>query len=94
MPILSGPHTHNAQDIAELLAQADVLRIVRSREELGQRVADYFDDPARARQDGARGQEVIAQSRGAVAQLVEMVLPLLNRQEAGKDASAAGSPAS
>jgi 3-deoxy-D-manno-octulosonic-acid transferase len=94
MPILSGPHTHNAQDIAELLAQADVLRIVRSREELGQRVADYFDDPARARQDGARGQEVIAQSRGAVAQLVEMVLPLLNRRDAGQDASAAASPAS
>ena len=94
MPILSGPHTHNAQDIAELLAQAGVLRIVRSREELGQRVADYFDDPEHARQDGARGQEVIAQSRGAVAQLVEMVLPLLNRQESGKDASAAGSPAS
>jgi 3-deoxy-D-manno-octulosonic-acid transferase len=94
MPILSGPHTHNAQDIAELLAQAGVLRIVRSREELGQRVADYFDDPERARQDGARGQEVINQSRGAVAQLVEMVLPLINRQDAAKDASAAGSPES
>jgi 3-deoxy-D-manno-octulosonic-acid transferase len=94
MPILSGPHTHNAQDIAELLAQAGVLRIVRSREELGQRVADYFDDPERALQDGARGQEVITQSRGAVAQLVEMVLPLINQQDAGKDASAAASPAS
>jgi len=94
MPILSGPHTHNGQDIAELLAQAGVLRIVRSREELGQRVADYFDDPERARQDGARGQEVINQSRGAVAQLVEMVLPLINRRDAGKDASAAGSRAS
>jgi 3-deoxy-D-manno-octulosonic-acid transferase len=94
MPILSGPHTHNGQDIAELLAQAGVLRIVRSREELAQRVVDYFDDPERARQDGARGQEVINQSRGAVAQLVEMVLPLINRQDAGKDASAAGSRAS
>jgi hypothetical protein len=71
-----------------------VLRIVRSREELAQRVAGYFDDPERARQDGARGQEVINQSRGAVAQLVEMVVPLINRQDAGKDASAAGSRAS
>jgi 3-deoxy-D-manno-octulosonic-acid transferase len=92
LPILSGPHTQNAQDIAELLAQAGVVRIVRSREELAQRVSDYFDDPEQARRDGARGLEVIAQSRGAVGRLVEMVLPLLSPTE--KDASASGSSAS
>ena len=87
MPILSGPHTHNAQDIAELLAQAGVLRIVRSREELGQRVADYFDDPGRAAQDGARGQEVIAQSRAPSRSSRDRCCPLLSRQGVGKDAS-------
>ena len=92
LPILSGPHTQNAQDIAELLAQAGVVRIVRSREELAQRVSDYFDDPGQARRDGARGLEVIAQSRGAVDRLVEMVLPLLSPK--AKDASAAASSAS
>jgi 3-deoxy-D-manno-octulosonic-acid transferase len=78
LPILSGPHTQNAQDVAELLVQAGAVRIVRSREELAQRVADYFDDPLRARQDGATGQEAIAQNRGAVDQIVAMVLPLLS----------------
>lgn len=89
LPMLSGPHTHNAQDIAELLTQSGALRIVRSREDLAQRVGDFFDDPERARSDGARGQEVIAQSRGAVGRLVEMVLPLLSRT----DGSASGSSA-
>jgi 3-deoxy-D-manno-octulosonic-acid transferase len=90
LPMLSGPHTHNAQDIAELLAQSGALRIVRSREELAQRVGDCFDDPARARAEGARGQEVIAQSRGAVGRLVEMVLPLLSRTDGSASASSAG----
>ena len=78
LPILSGPHTHNAQDIAELLQQCGALRIVRSREELAQRVTECFDDPERARAAGAQGRQSVAQSRGAVAQLVEMVVPLLN----------------
>jgi 3-deoxy-D-manno-octulosonic-acid transferase len=79
MPMLSGPHTQNAQDVADLLAECGALRIVRSNEELAQRVGDWFDDPAVARADGARGDEVVAQSRGAVNRLVEMIAPLLSR---------------
>jgi len=78
LPMLSGPHTQNAQDVAELFEQSGALRIVRSKEELAQRVADWFDDPARARADGASGQQAVAQSRGAVHRLVAMVAPLLS----------------
>lgn len=93
LPMLSGPHTHNAQDIADLLLQSGALRIVRSREDLAQRVSDYFDDPDRARQDGARGREAVAQSRGAVGRLAEMVLPLLSpRAEAAWADPAASEP--
>lgn len=78
LPILSGPYTHNAEESAELLQQSGALAIVGTAEQLGQRVADYFDEPARARTDGARGQETVAQSRGAVDRLVAMVAPLLS----------------
>jgi 3-deoxy-D-manno-octulosonic-acid transferase len=78
LPMLSGPHTQNAQDVAELLQECGALRIVRSKEELAQRVGDCFDDPVRARSDGARGQQTVAQSRGAVQRLVAMVAPLLS----------------
>jgi 3-deoxy-D-manno-octulosonic-acid transferase len=77
MPMVSGPHTQNAQDVAELLQQCGALRIVRSREELAQRVAAWFDDAGRARADGERGRQAVAQSRGAVARIVEMIAPLL-----------------
>ena len=78
LPMLSGPHTHNAQDIAEMLVLAGALRIVRSRDDLAQRVTACFDDPGRAREDGAKGRQAVAESRGAVQRLVAMVLPLLN----------------
>lgn len=79
LPMLSGPHNHNAQDVADLFEQCGALRIVRSKEELAQRTCDWFDDPARARADGERGRQAVAQSRGAVTRLVAMVAPLLSR---------------
>lgn len=79
LPMLSGPHNHNAQDVADLLEQCRALRIVRSPQELAQRVCEWFDDPARARADGERGRQAVAQSRGAVERLVAMVAPLLSR---------------
>ena len=83
LPMLSGPHTQNAQDVADLFEQCGALRIVRSAEELAQRVSQWFDDPELARADGARGQRAVAQSRGAVDRLVAMVVPLLSRPASG-----------
>lgn len=77
LPMLSGPHTHNAQDIADLFEQTGALRIVRSAEELGQRVREWFGDPGQARAVGERGREAVAANRGAVARLVAIVEPLL-----------------
>jgi 3-deoxy-D-manno-octulosonic-acid transferase len=76
--MLSGPHTQNALDVGELLQRAGALRIVRSREELAQRVNEWFDDPQSARAQGAHGLHAVAQSRGAVDRLVAMIAPLLS----------------
>lgn len=78
LPMLSGPHTQNAQDIAEVLNQCGALSIVPSGAELARQLVEYCDHPARARENGARGQLVVAQSRGAVDRLVAMVVPLLS----------------
>ena len=78
MPMLAGPHTHNAPDIAELMSGCGALHTVRNAEELAQRLIAYFDDPALARADGARGEQVLAQGRGALERVVAMVGPLLS----------------
>jgi 3-deoxy-D-manno-octulosonic-acid transferase len=82
LPMLTGPYNQNAQDVADLLEQCGALRIVRSREDLARRTCEWFDDPARARGDGERGRQAVAQSRGAVGRLVAMVAPLLSRPAA------------
>lgn len=78
LPILSGPYTHNGQDIADLLAHSGALRIVRSRDELAQRVRDDFADADAARELGARGQATVAHSRGAVDRIMALVAPLID----------------
>ena len=78
LPVLSGPHTNNAQDVAEVLGQCGALTIVRNSTELAQRLGEYGDEPERARADGERGRRVVEQSRGAVDRLVAMVVPLLS----------------
>jgi 3-deoxy-D-manno-octulosonic-acid transferase len=92
LPMLSGPHNHNAQDVADLLEQCGALRVVRSAEELAQRIGEWFDDPARASADGERGRQAVAQSRGAVNRLVAMVAPLLS--QSAPDVPTAASSAS
>ena len=78
LPVLSGPHTQNAPDIAAVLGQCGALGIVHDAAELSQRLVDYCNHPERAREDGARGQHVVEQGRGAVDRLVAMVVPLLS----------------
>lgn len=91
LPVVSGPHTQNSQDVAELLVQSGALQIARSHEDLAQRVRTWLDDPARARSDGANGRQAIAANRGAVNRLVAMVEPLLRSSVVPRAASSAGS---
>ncbi len=81
LPVLAGPHTHNAAEIAELLESSGALTIVRDREELARAVSGYLDDPARAAEAGARGRAAVEQSRGAVDRLVAMIEPLLRSSD-------------
>jgi 3-deoxy-D-manno-octulosonic-acid transferase len=87
LPVLSGPHTHNGQDIAELLRQCGALHIVRDGQELAQRLLAWIDDPALGRAQGEKGCQVVAANRGAVDRLVSMVEPLLRSSVAPSAAS-------
>jgi 3-deoxy-D-manno-octulosonic-acid transferase len=91
LPILSGPHTHNGQDIAELLIQCGALRLVAGREELAAALQRWFDDPERARSAGEGGRHAVAANRGAVGRLVAMIEPLLRSSDARRESSSAAS---
>jgi 3-deoxy-D-manno-octulosonic-acid transferase len=77
LPILAGTHTHNAPQVARLLADCGALTIVRDGHELGMQVSGFFDDPPRAAAAGRRGRSAVEASRGAVSRLVELIEPQL-----------------
>jgi 3-deoxy-D-manno-octulosonic-acid transferase len=83
LPVLSGPYTQNAQEIADLLRQAGAVDIVGDANELAERVTSLFDDPENARATGVRGQAAAAGSRGAVDRLIAMIEPLINLRRDG-----------
>jgi len=78
LPVLSGPSTQNAQEVADLLAESGALLLVPDAEGLSARLVELFDDPVAAAALGERGRLAVAQSRGAVERLVGMVEPLLS----------------
>jgi 3-deoxy-D-manno-octulosonic-acid transferase len=91
LPILSGPHTQNSQDVADLLAQSGALRVVQDAQELGNQLLEHLADPARAQARGAAGRDAVAANRGAVGRLVAMVEPLLRSWDARPATSSASS---
>jgi len=78
-PVVSGPYTGNAPDIAAALAAHGALRIVDGAEALAGQVTAWFDDPATARASGERGRQLVADGRGAVRRLLQILEPLIGR---------------
>jgi 3-deoxy-D-manno-octulosonic-acid transferase len=78
LPFLTGPHTYNAADIADLFQSNGVAPIVTDAEELAREVVELLADPAERERRGQRARELIDGSRGALARLMELLEPLLH----------------
>lgn len=78
-PMLTGPYTQNAVGIAELFLEVGAAHTVRTAAEVATHVEGYFADPAAAARDGRAGLAAMDANRGALARLVALVEPLLER---------------
>ncbi|HET9108287.1 MAG TPA: lipid IV(A) 3-deoxy-D-manno-octulosonic acid transferase [Steroidobacteraceae bacterium] len=81
LPVLTGPHNSNGEDIARLLLERGAAEIVRSGAELGTRVAELLADEALRAQMGGRGLEAVDRNRGALQKLLRLIAPLLEEPE-------------
>ena len=78
-PVIAGPHNFNAQDLADLLQEADALEVVQDPEGLATAVcALLVDDELRERR-GTLAREAVAANGGALLRLIGLVEPLLAR---------------
>jgi 3-deoxy-D-manno-octulosonic-acid transferase len=76
--IITGPHTFNAEDVADKLIGAGAAVKVADQHELVETAAFLLTDPQACRQMAAAGRVIVAQNRGAVGALLDLVAPLLS----------------
>lgn len=77
LPILTGPHVFNAQEIADRFVNRDACRMVVDADQLAGVVAELLADPAAAAKMGSNAREILEQNRGALSRLLRLIEPLL-----------------
>lgn len=78
-PIIVGPHTFNAADIARNFLESGAAVQVESATQLGAAVLDLLTNAARRDQMIARAHEILERNRGALARLLALSESLLRR---------------
>jgi len=78
-PIIVGPHTFNAADIAENFLASGAAVQVESATQLGDVVLDLLTNAARRDQMIARAHELLQANQGALARLLALIEKLLRR---------------
>jgi len=76
-PILTGPHTFNAEDIASMFIDANAALRVTDARDLAFRLTEWFGNETQAHEFGQRGLTLLRQNRGALERLLALVDPLL-----------------
>ena len=77
LPVLTGPHIFNFNEIFRLLQEADALRVVTDAKSLANTVLQLLQDSALRTQLGSHGQQVVQQNQGAVDRHMALIDKLL-----------------
>jgi len=77
VPVLSGHHVHNFQEVYDEMIEAGGARLVAGSAELRVAAAAWLDEPAFATAAGNSGREVVERNRGATSRTASALLDLL-----------------
>jgi 3-deoxy-D-manno-octulosonic-acid transferase len=77
LPVVTGPHLFNTQDIADKFTAIGALIRVETAAELADAVTKLLRDGAEAERLGRLGKELVAGNRGALDRLLRLVEPLM-----------------
>ena len=76
-----GPNTRNFRDIVAQLLAVQGAQVVQDREQLQHFVRQALSDPESARQLGQRARELVISQQGATQRTIELLLPLIERED-------------
>lgn len=77
LPVLTGPYTFNAADIAKLLIDDGSTTVIHDADELAGEVIELLRDERTRDLRGGAGRQVIENNRGTLERLLELVDPLI-----------------
>jgi 3-deoxy-D-manno-octulosonic-acid transferase len=77
LPVITGPHNFNAEDIAGTLQETGGLQVVMDATALCDAVATLFLDPELRRRRGEQARLMVIQSGGALEKLLRLLDPML-----------------
>ncbi len=92
LPVLTGPHNFNSEDVARLLIAAGAAEIVHDAAELAQKLAALLASPTDRARMGAAGRATVQANRGALDNLLALIEPLLREQAQGSSPEAPPAP--
>ncbi|MCB1845256.1 MAG: lipid IV(A) 3-deoxy-D-manno-octulosonic acid transferase [Halioglobus sp.] len=77
VPVITGPHLFNTQEIADMFAAVGASVVVDDAPGLAAEVIRLMRDPALARAQGAKGLNIVAENRGSMSRLLVLLNPLV-----------------
>lgn len=77
LPVVTGPHNFNAQDIADMFVDLHACRMVKDSRQLADVVAELLENPDSAAELGQNALALLERNRGALARLLVLLEPLL-----------------
>lgn len=81
LPVVTGPHLFNTQDIADMFAGIGALTRVGDATQLAMAVARLLQDEDTARRLGDLGSGIVVKNRGALTRLLQLVEPLITSEQ-------------
>ncbi len=77
LPVISGPHVFNAQEIADMFIERGASRVVHDFNELAASVGDLISNPDAATRIGEKGRDIVLKNRGSLSKLLGLLEPLI-----------------
>jgi 3-deoxy-D-manno-octulosonic-acid transferase len=81
LPVVSGPHVYNAQEIADMFVELGACFIVADAEELATVVGELIADRDYAAEIGSKGFDIVQRNRGALGRLLGLLGPLIGEAD-------------
>jgi 3-deoxy-D-manno-octulosonic-acid transferase len=85
LPVVTGPHLFNTQDIADMFSELGASVQVQDSAELAGTLKGLFGNRGTAKQMGRYGRTIVAENRGALQRLLDLMEPLITKVQEGKE---------